>query len=249
MNTLKMLATSVVAIAALVAVSSARSDGTQSRADTTVPTYDKPVALDLSFVFHIDQDLAEQDIFVEKQPGSGKVFRPTKSERDMSLPLYAAAQPLEHAPFEPAGVGPWPRGQALGVTLGQWFAAKGHGSYSCTNGKAHINFDFEKLVPNGVYTMWHYFMAWPPTEPFNGTYDLPVGARDGSDAAFQADANGNATFERRFSPCLQLTGEHLAAGLGLAWHSNGKTYGPSPGEFATFTHVQMYLGLPKRSGI
>ncbi|MGI9434018.1 MAG: hypothetical protein ACR2Q4_04175, partial [Geminicoccaceae bacterium] len=100
-----------------------------------------------------------------------------------------------------------------------------------------------------VYTMWHDFMAWPPTEPFNGTYDLPLGARDGSENAFVTDADGHAVFERSFKPCLQLSGEHLMADLAIAYHSDGNTYGPMPGEFATKSHVHMYLGLPKRQGI
>lgn len=211
--------------------------------------YDEPVDLDLAFIFHIDEDLAEQDIFVEREPGSGEVYRPTKGERDMSLPLYAAAKPVEHQPFDPGALGPWPKGKALGITLGDWFAAKGSGRYRCEDGEGTLKISFENLIPNGVYTMWHDFMAWPPTEPFNGTYDLPVGARDGSENIFVADISGDAVFERTFKPCLQLSGEHLIADLAIAWHSDGKTYGSLPGEFATKSHVQMYLGLPKRQGI
>ena len=97
--------------------------------------------------------------------------------------------------------------------------------------------------------MWHFFMATPPTEPFIGTYDLPLGSRDGAQSVFTADAGGEARFERSFKPCLQLTGEHLAAGLALAWHSDGKTYGVEPGGFGSVSHIQLYTGLPKRSGI
>ncbi len=211
--------------------------------------YDAPVEFDLTFVFHIDEDLAEQDIFVERVPGSGLVYRPTKAERDMSLPLYATAVPIPHQPFEEDALGPYEKGKPLGITLGQWFDAKGAGKYRCENGQGHLEVAFNKLVPNGVYTMWHAFMAWPPTEPFIGTYDLPIGSRDGAQSVFTADAAGNATVERSFQPCLQLTGEHLAAELAIAWHSDGRTYGPLPGEFSTKSHVQLFVGLPKRSGI
>ncbi len=243
MNTNQMLLT--VAVAAAAFATNARAD-----VETThTATYDAPVALELSFVFHIDQDLAEQDIFIEKPHGSGAVYRPTKSERDMSAQLHAAAAPVAHAPFDANGNGPFEKGRALGVTLGEWFAAKGDGRYTCEDNQAHIELDFSNLVPNGVYTMWHYFMAWPPTDPFNGTYDLPIGARDGHQAVFSADEDGAARFERTFTPCLQLTGEHLAAGLAIAWHSDGRTYGPSPGEFTTNTHVQLFVDLPKRNGL
>ena len=211
--------------------------------------YDAPVELDINFVFHIDDNLPEQDVFIEREPGSGKVYRATKGDQNLKAPLYAAAKPLKHAPFDAAAVGPWPKGRGLGLTLGEWFEAEGKGKYRCTDGQGHIAVEFNGLVPNGVYTMWHYFMAWPPTEPFIGTYDLPLGSRDGAQSVFTADAKGKARFERSFKPCLQLTGEHLAAGLAVAWHSDGKTYGVEPGAFATNSHIQLYTGLPKRSGI
>ncbi len=226
----------------------ARADEVQTATAGAQP-YDPPVELDISFVFHIDDDLAEQDIFVEREPGSGKVFRPTKAERDLDQPLFAAAAPLPHAPFDAEALGPYPKGRSLGLTLRQWFEAKGEGRYRCRDGEGRIAVDFAGLVPGGVYTMWHFFMASPPTEPFIGTYDLPVGSRDGAQSVFTADERGKARFERRFKPCLQLTGEHLAAGLAVAWHSDGKTYGVEPGQFGTVSHIQLYTGLPKRSGI
>lgn len=240
-------ATKVIAMVAGAAMATGAAIATETT--PTATSYDAPVAIDLSFIFHIDEDLAEQDVFVERVPGSGNVYRPTKGETNLSLPLFATAEPVEHQPFDPDATGPFNKGKALGVTLGEWFAAKGKGSYRCTDGQGHLMVSFTKLVPNGTYTMWHDFMAWPPTEPFNGTYDLPIGARDGSESVFRTDAKGNATVERTFKPCLQLTGEHLIADLAIAWHSDDKTHGPLPGEFSTKTHVHMYVGLPKRSGI
>ena len=212
-------------------------------------TYDPPVSLDITFVRHIDDNFVEQDVFVEKEAGSGKIYRPGNGERDMSQPLYAATIPLKQDPFDANAIGPWPKGRSLDLTLGEWFEARGQGKYTCANGEGHIKVNFTGLVPEGVYTMWHYFLAWPPTDPFIGTYDIPIGDRDGSQSVFRADAAGKATFERSFKPCLQLTGEHLASGLAIAWHSDGKTYGAEPGEFGTYSHVQLYVDLPKRSGI
>ncbi len=237
------------ALFALAWAAGAGGAGEIQTATAGSPSFDPPVELDISFVFHIDDDLAEQDVFVERQPGSGKVFRPTKAERDLDQPLFATASPLPHAPFDSEALGPYPKGRHLGLTLGQWFEAKGEGRYRCKDGEGHIAVDFAGLVPGGVYTMWHFFMASPPTEPFIGTYDLPVGARDGAQSVFTADDRGAAGFERSFKPCLQLTGEHLAAGLAIAWHSDGKTYGVEPGHFGTVSHIQLYAGLPKRSGI
>ncbi len=205
--------------------------------------------MSLSFVFHIDEGFAEQDVFFEKDVGSGLIWRPTKATRNMNAPLYAPAKPVPHNFLDTSDTGPYPIGKSLGLTLGQWFAAKGSGRYTCTNGSGQLSLNFENLVPDGLYTLWHDFFAWPPTDPFIGTYDLPLGARDGSENSFVADAEGKAQLAKTFKPCLQLTGEHLLADLAIAWHSDQRTYGPLPGEFSTNTHVQLYVTLPKRSGL
>ena len=256
---LKNLMTATTALAALGAgmvlgagVAMADGSGAPAGGGAAPPVqlaYDAPLDMTFSFKRHIDDELAEQDVFVEREPGSGKVYRPTKGDRDLSLPLYAAARPLDHNPFDEAANGPWPKGRSLGMTLGEWLDAKGEAQYSCKDGTGQLSVEFTGLVPEGVYTMWHFFMASPPTDPFIGTYDLPIGARDGTQSVFSADKAGTASYDVAFKPCLQLTGEHLFAGLAIAWHSDGKTYGAVPGEFATVSHVHLYAGLPKRSGI
>ncbi|MCV3274215.1 hypothetical protein [Roseobacter sinensis] len=235
-------------IALLVLVQGGIAFAESSGSEGAVP-YDPVEQMTLSFIFHIDDGMAEQDVFYEKVPGSGEVFRPTAATRDMDAPLYAPAVEVPHNFLDTSDTGPYPKGPALGLTLGEWFAAEGHGTYVCKDGTGKLDLQFNHLVPNGVYTIWHDFMVWPPTDPFIGTYDLPFGARDGSENEFVADASGSARFERTITPCLQLTGEHLAADLALAWHSDGKTYGPLPGEFSTVTHVQMYVTLPPRTGL
>ncbi|WP_377192990.1 hypothetical protein [Ruegeria meonggei] len=235
-----------LASAAVLALSIATDVGAE---DSTKVSYDAAERMELTFIFHIDDGMAEQDVFYEKEPGSGEVFRPTAATRDMDAPLYAPALEVKHNFLDTTDTGPYPKGRPLGLTLGEWFAAKGGGSYSCDNGVGIVDLTFENLVPNGVYTIWHDFMVWPPTKPFIGTYDLPFGARDGSENIIVANDDGRADFKRTISPCLQFSGEHLAADLGLAWHSDGKTYGPLPGEFSTVTHVQMYVALPARTGL
>lgn len=237
------------AVAALLAPAAgwADSDGQQLAAKQSL--YDVKESMSLTFIFHIDEDLAEQDVFYEKEPGSGEVWRPTKATRNMEAPLFAPAKPVDHTPLQTENIGPWPKGKPLGITLGEWFAAKGQGSYTCENGEGVLDVTFENLVPNGVYTMWHDFFAWPPTEPFIGTYDLPFGARDGSENTFVADTEGGARFKKTIKPCLQLSGEQLIAELAIAWHSDGRSYGHEPGEFSTKTHVHLYVALPKRTGL
>ena len=97
--------------------------------------------------------------------------------------------------------------------------------------------------------MWHFFMALPPPVPFTGTLDVPLGARDGSESVFVADENGTATFSHEFAPCLQMSDTWTTAGLAIAYHSDGKTYGGHPGEFGTVTHIPIFKLLPLREGI
>ncbi|MEL6482936.1 MAG: hypothetical protein AAFQ75_15925 [Pseudomonadota bacterium] len=214
-----------------------------------VPTHDAPVSFDISFRYHVTDDIAEQDVFVERRAGAGEVWRPGPADRNFEAPLFASAEPQSHAPFDATATGPFPKGAPLGLTLGEWYGATGEGRYTCENGEGRLSVSFDGLVSEGVYTLWHYFVAWPPTEPFIGTYDLPVGSRDGVQSVFVADAEGRATFDQTFKPCLQLTGEHLAAGLAVNWHSDGQTYGVEPGDFAKNAHIQLYADLPARSGL
>ena len=99
-------------------------------------------------------------------------------------------------------------------------------------------------MPNATYTMWHFFMPKPPTIPFTGTLDVPLGDRDGSQSVFTTDADGKATINVRFETCLQLTEDQLMGGLAIAYHSDSKTYGVLPGPFGKVTHVQLFSVLP-----
>lgn len=209
----------------------------------------QPQAIELAFVTHLDMEMPEQDVFIQRQPGSQQVYRVTVGDNNMQAPLYAAAENIPHDPFSAAANGPHPKGKQLNMKLGDWLRQHGRGSYVCNNGEGVLDTRFSGLVPNGVYTMWYAFMALPPTEPFNGTLDLPLGARDGSQSVFSADADGNAVYQRRFKPCLEMSNQWTTAMLAIAWHSDGKTYGGEPGAFGANAHIPLFVMLPKRSGL
>ncbi|MEM1428380.1 MAG: hypothetical protein AAGG09_02870 [Pseudomonadota bacterium] len=210
---------------------------------------DASVAFDITFMSHVEAGVAEQDVYSERAPGSGEVWRPGPQATRLGAPLFAAAEPQRHNPGDPAASGPYPKGAPLGLSLGEWLNASGEGAYRVEDGQGHLTIAFEGLVPNGVYTLWHFFMANGETSPFIGTFDLPAGAFDGSQSVFIADANGAATFDQTFETPLQLSGEQLAAGLAVNWHSDGKTYGVEPGAFGLNAHIQLFSGLPERPGL
>ncbi len=202
------------------------------------------MVFELDFVSHVEAGMSEQDVLVERPTDPGVGFRASKRDTDLSMPLFAATESLKHNPMDPSTDGPYAKGADLGVTLGDWLEAKGSANYYEEDGKGRLTAEFEGLVPNGVYTMWHFFMSAAPTEPFIGTFDVPLGDRDGSQSVFVADAKGRAVFDQVIETGLQLTGDQLVSGLAIAWHSDGQTYGVLPGDFALNTHLQLFTALP-----
>jgi hypothetical protein len=187
----------------------------------------------------------EQDVFIEGDVPD-TVVRITADDVDANAPLYASAVFAAHNPVDPADIGPFPRGAELGITQGEWLAGTGHATVTCEGDVGHVSARFERLVPNGVYTLWYFFMAYPPTTPF-ATYDMPVGDRAGTENIFVADADGSARIDVAVSPCLQLSGRQTLAGLAAAYHSDGKTYGGVAGEFGTVAHLHVFNFLPSEA--
>jgi hypothetical protein len=210
---------------------------------------DTSMSIELAFVTHLDMELPEQDVFIERAPGSDEVWRVTRGDNDMNAQLFKTAVPVKHDPFNPEAIGPHPKGESLGLTLGQWLRHQGRGTYSRVNGEGSLNTSFTGLVPNGVYTMWHAFMAMPPTTPFSGALELPLGARDGSTSLFRADENGDAAFVHHFKPCLEMSDVWTTSMLAINYHSDGRTYGGLPGDFGYNAHIPLFLLLPNREGI
>lgn len=199
--------------------------------------------LRLDFVDHIKAEMIEQDVYIDKM-SDGKVFRVTKDDYSdhLNAQVYRTAAPVEHAPMDPSAIGPYDAGQELGFTLGEWLSASGSAELSCDNGKGTLRAEFENLVPNGLYTMWNFF-AGQQLAKFH-TYDLPVGAPDGSESAFRADGKGHAVYEASFEPCLQGTTPQLLAGLAIAYHSDEMTYGYEPGPMGNKSHVHLFTVIP-----
>ncbi|MDU8914108.1 hypothetical protein, partial [Aestuariicoccus sp. MJ-SS9] len=110
-------------------------------------------------------DPVAQDVYYEKVPSSDEVFRPLSATRNMDAPPFASAAPVSHNFLDTRDTGPYP----LGLTPGEWSSATGAGTSTCEGGVGTVDANFENGGPNGIYSMWHGFMASPPTEPFIGT--------------------------------------------------------------------------------
>ena len=208
-------------------------------------------SINLVFVDHLKAGLIEQDVFVEKVPGTGMVYRvqPLELEKYMDAQLYSTTEAVEHDPFNARHAGPYKKGKPLGMTLKEWLTGSGTATYTCEDGWGQFEATFENLVPNATYTIWHFFMGKGSTDPFNGTLDLPLGDRDGTQSVFTTDEKGNGKISIRFEQCLQLGDVQLASAIAVAYHSDGNTYGALAGDFGTVTHVQLFAMLPDANDV
>ena len=209
---------------------------------SSAPAYSDP--LQLEFESLTSAGMVEQDVFVTTDDGA-RVRRVPLSQIDemRGSELYGTTEPPA---FEPLKLNPtetYAKGRALGLTLDEWLAASGSGSYECVEGKSSVSLQFDGLVPNAVYTVWNFIDAEPPTDPWQ-TLLFPLGARDGSDAEFETDSEGRAAYKATFQPCLETSGTQTLAGLAVAWHADGKVYGALPGDLGVVTFTQIMALLP-----
>ena len=199
---------------------------------------------ELTFINHLVGEMPEQDVFVEVEPGSDQVRRITVDEAEayMDTPVYASTARIEHDPFQLGEdpLGPYPKGEDLGFTMGEWLAGTGSGTYTVGGDEAEIDLQFENLAPNGVYTVWCAHINVPPNFTI---VDEPCGVQDGSQNVFTADAQGQADFNITLDK-LPATTEETIRVIAAAYHSNGETYGFYPGRFGYDTHVQILAFLP-----
>ncbi|HEX9768073.1 MAG TPA: hypothetical protein VGA50_02775 [Kiloniellales bacterium] len=206
---------------------------------------DEPV--DLFFTYWTHADMADQDVHLPcpDQPGMVCRVQPKDVATRRDEELYSTADMHLHDPLNPAAVGPYEPGQPLGITLGDWLLAAGTARLSCDeSGKGKVRARFENLVPNATYTMWYAWVA-RPVVPGGFLYaDNPIGAENGSENVFRTDDKGNAAFEATHTQCFALSNEHTWVVLAVAYHSDGKTYGPWVGPAGQGAHVQIFQMLP-----
>lgn len=182
-----------------------------------------------------------QDAYIEASDGMIKRVELTDPISALFQPMYTTTFDNPPDMFEePFDVGPYEMGNQLDFTLGEWLAARGTGTYTVSGDRATLELHFTNLVPNGVYTLWCM-------ETNLVTFDMaddPCGAMDGSENEFVAGEDGSADFTMEIDTFPPST-EEVIYTVALAYHSDGQTYGESPGEFGRNVHVQLiYDFLP-----
>jgi len=218
-----------------------------ANADIDAAREDRPDrTIELAFTTFRDAGLPDQDVYLQHEPESSEVFRPTAADTDMDAPLFRSAVPVRHDPFDDAAVGPHRKGKPFGMTLGQWLQHHGEGSYTCAGGEATLALTFAGLVPRGVYTMWYASASKQGVGTASGLVELPLPGGDGTNGYFTADESGNASFSRKLGSCLQPSDVWSTSLLGINYHSDNKTYGGSPGDYGYNAHVALIAALPRR---
>lgn len=207
---------------------------------------------DFEMVNHLQADMPEQDVYMSKGDMDSSMVMRVDAEiaamPDMAdRMVYASAEMNEHDPFMlgEAPLGPVEKGDALGFTLAEWLSATGKGTYTVIGDQAKIDLSLANLVPSGVYTLWCAYVKLPPE--FLVT-DYPCGEPDGSGNVFTASEDGSLEIHLLTNPLHDTTDTRLAV-LGMAYHSDGKSYGMFPGEFGHKTHVQLFYPLPPRGDL
>lgn len=246
--------TLVIASAALAAGVAAAACSSAAPTPTSAPTATPtatvaPAVVQVQFANHIQAGLPEQDVFVLGSDGSQVARLAGNDAKDATVlakPVYAAAASVPHDPFQVGAnpLGPYAKGSALGFTLQQWLDATGGGTYTVIGQSAEVSFKFQKLVPNGVYTLWCSRLTFPPNVK---VVDTPCGVPDGSQNVFKADAQGAAGISLKIVP-VPASSKETASVFAIAYHSDGKTYGPNPGAFGLNSHLQLFFLVPPPSG-
>jgi hypothetical protein len=241
---------------------------------------DQPVVLsDASKTWMVDVNLRSviylptprpiQDVFfMMNDTTPDMVYRVEKAQtedpKNLEKMAYASTEAIPPDPYKltPNALGPFPKGKALGFTMGDWLAASGKGTYIEEDGNATMNFTFTKLVPKGTYSIWCHRVTMPPN--YECEY-LPCGAPDGSENIFMADETGNGTFKLKLKalpPSTNVTFPDYAAMyvtktapvsrnitwtlITVAYHSDGQTHGPTPGDLGKNVHMQLvHLMYPR----
>lgn len=181
-------------------------------------------------------------VFFSHEAGLSTVIDPQMFVSSPGAPAGVGPQGIYHvANIAPAPMTAPPatplldaNGAGLGVSLGQWEAARGRATLVCRGQTQLVESRFRDLLPRGVYSLFVVHFAVQGAGRFT-----PLGTADGSDDSFIADPAGHGQKAVATSPCLTSS-----EGVVLAWHSDGQTHGSSIGMPGYTSHNQLIFPVP-----
>jgi hypothetical protein len=192
----------------------------------------------------IAMGIPQQDVYVEREDGMlYRVHQDDLTEAILAQTAYATTEntwPDVHE-LSDNPRGPYPKGEALDFTFGEWIGATGNVEYiKYASGIDGVRIDFQNLRPDSVYTVW-CVLSWPP--PNAAGFELPCGAPDGSQSVFHTDATGNLNAYLLMSAMPYSTQERASI-LCFAYHSDGQTHGHVVGNYGQNAHVHLCVDVP-----
>jgi hypothetical protein len=155
---------------------------------------------------------------------------------DTTTPLYTAALgTLLQAP------------DGHQITWGEWLqgalSTESVASIKCVEKGTHLTLELTDLIPNALYTVWLFTGATPTSPLSRGMFPNSLGQGGNH---FTTDENGAAIFNA-IAPRgpLSINGEipnclldNSISVIQLAYHSDGRLYGPVPGPAGvTLDHI------------
>ncbi len=209
----------------------------------SIATAQNRTVVELKFGTFLDEGTAEQDVFVMGVEGLAFRVSPHALANSLDDPLCGLAHTAEfvYDPYmlSPNPVGPYDIGVPLDLTLEEWLAASGEGTYTVEEGQAAIDVKFTGLVPDGAYSLWCSTTTLTPD--FDVTYQ-PCGAPNSSESVFTADEHGQLSIQMAF-PEMPPSTETQVSALALVWHPFSQTYDADSVSFGTLMFRQLHAVL------
>lgn len=174
--------------------------------------------------------------------GDGMVMRAASLDDSLiNLPLYTAKNAVPFDMIEPPyDVGPYEQGEPLGFSMAEWMTASGRGTYLMSDSDILLDVEFENLVPNAVYTTWCIRMNLPLDTPTI----KPCGSSDGTQNWFISSEVGTGEIEVVLNQPFEPSTKDIRSMIAIVYHSDGNTYGSSPGEMGKNAHMQLVYEFP-----
>ena len=108
MNTFPTALAAGLVLAACSSTQNATVDATEAPAPEAIDATEVTVAvpsdsysIDIAFGTHLDMEMPEQDVYIERESGSNEVWRVTVGDNDMSAQLYKTCRHDAPQPVRP----------------------------------------------------------------------------------------------------------------------------------------------------
>jgi hypothetical protein len=205
------------------------------------------LSANVDFESFLDMGMQEQDVFVAAMPSSPTVTRfdaadsrtPEERAHIFKGAVYASKNPVPHD-FYGTGknsIGPFEKGDRMGVSLVRWVSANGKGTYKAENGIASLKASFSNLLANSNYSLWCLRVSK------NKTVESPCTKPKQAGNPVHTDARGNAKIEATFQ-ALPDSSTETGSWLALVYHRDKREGVEAPLEFGKVMHVQVLTRIP-----